>query len=71
VPNIRTVNKLIQSQHPGYGVVQGNGYVYINGPDTSGWNGTAVWTPRVSDYTPERWLTEVEHAVLNCGTDRT
>jgi len=70
VPNIRTVNKLIQSQHPGYGVVQGSGYVYINGPDTSGWNGTAVWTPRVSDMTPERWLVEVERAVRNGGTNQ-
>jgi hypothetical protein len=70
-PNIRTVNKLIQSKHPNYAIAQGAGYVYVTGPNTEVWTATAVWTPRVSDYTPERWLAEVEHAVLNGGTDRT
>ena len=69
-PNIRTVNKLIQSQHPGYVIVQGKGYVYVNGPDTCGWTSTAIWTPRVSDQTPEQWLADVERAIRNGGTDR-
>ena len=68
-PNIRTVNKLIQIQHPGYVIVQGEGYVYVNGPDTCGWTATAIWTPRVSDQTPERWLADVERAIRNGGTD--
>lgn len=69
-PNIRTVNKLIQSQYPGYVIVQGKGYVYVNGPDTCAWSATAIWTPRVSDQTPERWLADVERAISNGGTDQ-
>lgn len=69
-PNIRSVNKLIQGKHPGYAVVQGKGYVYITGPDTCAWTATAVWTPRVSDQTPEQWLAAVESAVRNGGTDQ-
>lgn len=67
-PNIRTVNKLIQSKFPEYSIVQGKGYVYIDGPDTAEWTATAIYTPRVSDQTPEQWLIDVECAVRDGGT---
>jgi hypothetical protein len=70
MPDIRTINKAIQAVCPGYAIVQGEGYVYINGPETCGWTATAIWTPRVSDQTPERWLADVERAIRNGGTDR-
>ena len=74
MPNIRTVNKLIAAHHPGYSLVQGEGYCYFNGPDTHTWDTSSVGVNRVSDQSPTGWLTDLtymRHAVqvnlLNFG----
>ena len=67
-PNIRTVNKMIQSKFVGYSIVQAKDCVYITGPDVYKWDGTVVYTPRVSDQTPDMWVQDVERAIINGGT---
>lgn len=67
-PNIRTINKMIQSKFAGYSIVQAKDCVYVTGPDVYNWDSVVVYTPRVSDQTPELWVQDVERAIQNNGT---
>lgn len=67
-PNIRTINKMIQSKFAGYSIVQAKDCVYVAGPNTYMWDSVVVYTPRVSDQTPDMWVQDVGRAIANSGT---
>ncbi len=67
-PNIRTVNKLIARDFPGYSLVQERNYVRLLGPDTHSWHSTMFPTYRVSDSSPREWLHDVCLAISRRST---
>lgn len=66
--NIRGINKMIDAVHPGYFLIQENGYVRIEGPDTHEWYCSSVPVCKVSHLTPEQWVDEVKQAGANRST---
>lgn len=67
-PNIRTVNKLIDRDFPGYSLVQERDCVRLHGPDTHGWASTCFMVYRVSHQTPAEWVEDVRNAVARHAT---
>jgi hypothetical protein len=76
MPNIRTVNKMIDAKYPGYYLCQEYGYVYIWAKDTvegglhpAAWFSTNTNVCRVAQHTPEEWVEIVGKAIEHVKVD--
>lgn len=57
---LKTVNRELQKTLPGYELVKGEGYFYVDGPDTETWGETMIYAYRINDMSLEQWIESVD-----------
>jgi hypothetical protein len=58
---LNQINREINVRWPGYELVKGDGYFYIDGPDTEKWYQTMIYVYRLNHLPLRHWIEAVEN----------
>jgi hypothetical protein len=57
---LKQINKELSIRHPGYELVRGKGYFYIEGPGTESWYSTMIYVYRVNHLPLHYWIESID-----------
>lgn len=67
---LKRINKEITKKYPGYDLVKGQGYFWIDGPNAAlSPEGTSIYVYSLNEMTLEQWIDAVDGVMSNVPED--